>query len=422
MRQKIKLWVTAAALAGVVVSGQVLALQASTATVSPGSWSHRQMTSMTNTSGMAGSYMVMNQSDLGRALTGVIPSTTSVPKAQAPAVGGIRQLSSGTRTTATVPTVTTHHVTLVLMATDGARPDFTLSQAVAGVKQLDRFYARQTGNTMPVTIDKTFDWAADDSQCTDFASVFDHAAARVNWKSGKDRHLVIMLPTTVQCDYAGIAGEGATKDSGENLITVGYGLWVLGHEYGHNLSLVHAGVLHCPVRSDAVYHHGGWEGGCTTEEYGDAYDFMGSPAYDFDLDAPDLYRLGTLPGVLPVAKGKSTITLTGISEMGKPKRSASFVDRFGVRYWIEYRSARGNTVFSTHPSSTDKRYPAGIRIIRSDSSEIGHNLTLQRPNYMGPAPQVFPTNSKATLADGTTISVGKLTTTTATATVNRPTK
>lgn len=244
MRRNVKLWGAALALAGVVVSGQVLALQASMATVSPGSWSHRQMTSMSGASGMAGSYMVMNQSDLGRALTGVAPSTTSVPSAQAEAVAGVRHLKAEFRTSAIAPKATTHHVTLVLMATDGARPDFTLSQAVAGVKQLDRFYARQTGRTMPITIDKTYDWAVDDSKCTDFASVFDHAAARVGWKAGKDRHLVIMLPTTVQCDYAGIAGEGATKDSGENLITVGYGLWVLGHEYGHNLSLVHAGVLH----------------------------------------------------------------------------------------------------------------------------------------------------------------------------------
>lgn len=363
----------------------------------------------------AGMVMVMPRP---RHLEAPVPQSRAIALTRTMTVGAAGAVAAAQRSTTRT---TVHHVTLELLATDGATPDFTYQQALAGVAQLNRFYEHETRGAITLAVDGVWDWITDPVKCADWASTFDDARKNVDWVPGRDKHLIIMLPTTVDCGYGGIGGEGSNVNSGESLITIGPSLLVTSHEFGHNLSLVHEGLLTCRGRSDALYVKGRWRHGCTTEEYGNAYDTMGAPEFMFDLSAPSLRRIRALPKIVTIAAGTTRkITLTPISGRFTALRAATFVDRTGTRYWIQARSTKGNAVFSPHPDAGDPDFPNGVQIIRTDPSEPGHDVTLQRVGDTSPTGRLFRDGDIVTLATGTTVRIDAVSSSRARVTITRP--
>ena len=81
-------------------------------------------------------------------------------------------------------------------------------------------------------------------------------------------HQVYMFPSNLNCAWAGLGTVGNWGAFSEAWINGYNQVSITGHELGHNLGLFHSHLLICPGSSN--------QGTCTTSEYGDAADIMGS--------------------------------------------------------------------------------------------------------------------------------------------------
>ena len=151
--------------------------------------------------------------------------------------------------------------------------------------------------------------------------------------SGYD-HRIYVHPRTSACGYSGIATLGSDWSSFNGDI----GLWVAGHEIGHNYGFDHAGKASC---KDAGGQPVAVSRSCTVSEYQDPYDIMGNR---FQRHSNGIHQLQA--GWIPAANLR-TVTASGtytIAPFTEP-RAATQVLRIpradGRYYYLETRRPLG---------------------------------------------------------------------------------
>ncbi|WGL51233.1 hypothetical protein P5P86_14845 [Nocardioides sp. BP30] len=108
------------------------------------------------------------------------------------------------------------------------------------------------------------------------------------------------------------------------------------HEMGHNLGLDHAHLLQCRKHGVTT----SFAGHCTSVEYGDDYDAMGSRFAPGSFSAPRLKKLHWLPGKVKHVHKRATVTLAPL-EGASGTQAITVKGRNGRVYWIEYRTRTG---------------------------------------------------------------------------------
>ncbi len=184
------------------------------------------------------------------------------------------------------------------------------------------------------------------------------------------------------------------------------------HEQGHNYGLWHGHSLLCAGRIDES---------CQFSEYGDDYDAMGSSGYVGHFSASQKDKLGWMPGrVQDLTAGGST-TLAPY-ETDAVATVAAKVDASPDRsYWLEYR----------RPADFDANLPStgtdGVMVTLKDPSgplvhDDGASLLDVRPEDGLSVTSATLRAGESWLSDeGIRFSVGAVSATSATVTVDRPT-
>jgi len=110
------------------------------------------------------------------------------------------------------------------------------------------------------------------------------AATKAGANLAAYQHYVYAFPHTMACTFSGRSSIGGNP-SQSWINTDSIGIEVLGHEMGHAFGLMHSRSLNC--RPSIV------DGTCTVDEYGDAFDIMGS-SMPVHFNAFQKERLGWL--------------------------------------------------------------------------------------------------------------------------------
>jgi len=156
-------------------------------------------------------------------------------------------------------------------------------------------------------------------------------------------HLVYVFPTA-PCGWGGLGSVGGVP--GEVWINGAIDSQLLSHELGHNLGLFHSHALECGTVA--------FGGSCTTVEYGDMFDTMGS-GYLYHFNAVQKDQLGWLgygasPPITLVASS-GTYTIDPYETQGVNPKALKVQTSAGDWLYVEYRRPTGfDATMSNYPN------------------------------------------------------------------------
>jgi hypothetical protein len=266
------------------------------------------------------------------------------------AVRAVRRLPAGIRArAAATPSGVKKTVVLLLNFSDDRTQPFTLDQVrtamFTGQRSVSAFYAAESHGRLSLTgklradgdVYGYFPIAAPKGPTCDYFGWSQKAdalaAAQGIDLSGYD-HKVYVHPRTSACGYAGIATVGSNWSSFNGDI----GLWVAGHEIGHNYGFDHAGKAAC---RDAAGYPVAISRSCTVSEYQDPYDIMGNR---FQRHSHGVHQLQA--GWVPAANMR-TVTTSGtytIAPVTEPRAATQVLQiprADGRFYYLETRRPFG---------------------------------------------------------------------------------
>lgn len=295
---------------------------------------------------------------------GAFAATEVVSEVDRGAVGGDREVAARGNTTAF--TSGTHYITAVLSSPSNgpASTDQSAATIQAAVDYADQYWSKQTGGKVRFKLQSVVGFQQSSSYNCSTAtssattSFWNAEAARAGFTWQVNTHLVIVFPSTTDCDGTlGLGSVGWSANEGGHLWSIGAGSndgkATIAHELGHNLTLGHSDWLDCdsaspsfPLSTTSV------PSGCTAREYGDVVDVMGygqSGKLSGALSAAHAIRAGfwTEGKEFSVAKQGTTThslkTLSGYSG----KRAILASDTTGTDFYIEYRDNSGDDAVFT---------------------------------------------------------------------------
>ena len=164
------------------------------------------------------------------------------------------------------------------------------------------FWADQSGGSVTYAQDGATVRYASSVGCDKPFDLWAEAAQRAGFTQGADRYLVLFLPGGGGCAY-GLGTIGGGPSSGGYSYVSDASWPALAHEWGHNMSLLHADRGVCGTAQDAR--------SCTEQPYGDLADVMSStstPAAAGNASAYALGRLGLLGADDRVAVTRNGVT------------------------------------------------------------------------------------------------------------------
>jgi hypothetical protein len=182
------------------------------------------------------------------------------------------------------------------------------------------------------------------------ASQAKQAAAAKGYVLSNYRRFVYAFPSNT-CTWWGLGSVGGNPSQAWVHAKWGFTLPVIGHEMGHNYGLWHSHSLDCGAATVA-------SSGCTTSEYGDIFDMMGSSNTTPHYNAYQKERLGWLnAGVspplttVPASAGTATFTIAPMEDARNAAPRALKIPRgtscaaTGEWFYVESRQAKGFDAF-----------------------------------------------------------------------------
>jgi len=182
------------------------------------------------------------------------------------------------------------------------------------------------------------------------ASQAKQAAAAKGYVLSNYRRFVYAFPSNT-CTWWGLGSVGGNPSQAWVHAKWGFTLPVVGHEMGHNFGLWHSHSLDCGASVLAA-------SGCTTSEYGDIFDMMGSSSTTPHYNAYQKERLGWLnAGVspplttVPASSGTATFTIAPMEDARNAAPRALKIPRgtscaaTGEWFYVESRQAKGFDAF-----------------------------------------------------------------------------
>jgi hypothetical protein len=196
-----------------------------------------------------------------------------------------------------------------------------------------------------------FTIAATSTSC-DFAAIATQAkaaASAAGYVLSSYARLVYVFPSNA-CGWWGLGTVGGNPSQAWIHTKYGFSVKVVGHELGHNLGLFHSHSLDCGSASVAA-------SGCSTSEYGDVFDLMGSNSGGH-YNAFQKERLGWLDDgysppltTVPAVAGTATFDIAPIEDARNTRPRALKIPRAsacGVAnewFYVEARQAKGYDAF-----------------------------------------------------------------------------
>ena len=243
--------------------------------------------------------------------------------------------------------------TLVILVnfSDAATQPFTVATAnntVFGTTSNYDYEASYQQTTLTGDVTGWYTIANPSTNCdyNTIATQANQKAAAAGYVLSNYRRLVYAFPSNT-CTWWGLGSIGGNPSRAWIHAKWGFTLPVIGHEMGHNFGLYHSHSLDCGTASVA-------SSGCTSSEYGDIFDMMGSTSTTPHFNAYQKERLGWLnAGVspplttVPTVAGTRTYTIAPVEDARNATSRALKIPRgtscsaSGEWFYVESRQAKG---------------------------------------------------------------------------------
>ena len=243
--------------------------------------------------------------------------------------------------------------TLVILVnfSDKATQPFTVATATSTVFGTTSNYDLEASYQQTTLTGDVAGWytIANPSTNCDYNAIASQAkqkAAAAGYVLSNYRRYVYAFPPNT-CTWWGLGSVGGNPSQAWVNTKWGFTLPVIGHEMGHNFGLYHSHSLDCGAASVA-------SSGCTSSEYGDIFDMMGSTSTTPHFNAYQKERLGWLNAGLspplttvPTIAGTRTYTIAPIEDARSATSRALKIPRgtacaaTGEWFYVESRQAKG---------------------------------------------------------------------------------
>lgn len=328
-------------------------------------------------------------------------------------------------------------VTLVRATVNGNGNLVNLPAARNSITSANNYWRSMSNGRLSMSIaSERVHYSSTANASDDYATMMNKIAKELKWVDKPYTALVVFVPTADlrSGGYGGILGGGWTVGGTAGRILMpapsSFTNNVVTHEVGHVLGLLHANSLQCTNgRQDVGSGNGGrWaDGACTSREYGDTTDLMGSAQYNQPVINSYFWDAGNFGRGNEITDGgragtPRTYTLRPWGGTAA-NRAVKFTDpRSGDTYYIELRQPAGYDQYLQSGPSGNR----GVKIVRADKANSWAVNSLIIPPSTRPfagyyngrhawqAGQTFTTHA------GTTVRINSVSAASASVTVTGP--